>query len=549
MRCGRAVLALALLVGCGRQPEPANAPDAGAGQRDPKAAAGPALQIVVRDGDDLQPLPARMLVAPVAPTKMPNFRSDGWTAAFVANDVLGAPEGVLLVTGRALLPFPDGTYDLSFLQGPEYEMVRRRVTIGPKAVAPVDVTLEHTVHTDGWMAADMHLHTRLSGDSKVAAHHRVISEVASGIRLLVPTEHTYHNDLQPQIDELGYTQRAVSIPGSEYGFDLGHIGVYPVRFDPRGRFYGAPAWEEWPWRSISAEVYFPQIHALAGDPLIIINHPRLPPDLGFFHNLRWRPGQPLPALDLFDGIEVLSGYENSPHETTALLSDWFYLLNLGRRVVGLGNSDTHRIDWLRAGYPRTWLHLATDEPVRVLPEDLREALLSMRAVASNGPFVNLKVNGEDLGALVNARAGHVTARVVADAPGWIDLTRVLLYQNGNLLKEIPVTQRRHPALTEEVEVPVSADGWLVAVAVGDLPLPVEVIGAVKNGMARPFAFTNPVWLDADGDGRVKMAPAAPPQPQPFGAMFQTEEPRTGLGFFDGLPLHAPLDCEPAAWLR
>src|SRR5262249_34663994 len=157
---------------------------------------------------------------------------------------------------------------------------------------------------------------------------------------------------------------------------------------PRGKLFGAPDWEIWPWHHISPEHYFPEIHALPGQPLIVINHPRMPPDLGYFHNLRWTPGEPLPGIDLFDGLEVLNGYENSPRETTRLLRDWFYLLNQGKRLVGLGNSDTHRINWLRAGYPRSWLRLATADPARLLPTDLREGLLGMRAIASNGPWVN-----------------------------------------------------------------------------------------------------------------------------------------------------------------
>lgn len=506
----------------------------------------PGLSLTVRSSDDLQPMPARVIIKPHADTKKPDFRSDGSTGSDYAPGAIGGPDGVMLVTGQARVPLWPGSYDLTLLQGPEYEMVQRSVVVGKGGPVTVDVVLERAVRTDGWLAADMHIHSKVSFDSKVATAHRVVSEVSSGVELLVPTEHVYHYDLQPTLVALGYAGRALSIPGSEYGFNPGHIGVYPVVYDPQGKLFGAPLWEEWPWSHIDPEVYFPLIHALPGRPLVVINHPRLGPDLGYFDNIGWRPGAPLKSAGLFDAVEVLSGYESAPEDVTLLLRDWFTLLNEGRRVTALGNSDTHRIDWLRAGYPRTWLRLPTEEPRRVLPDDLREALVNMRAIASMGPWVNLTVDGKGIGDTVAAGA-QVKVRVEADAPSWIDLTQVQLYQNGALVKTLPIDARvdgRHPVLRQEVTLDISADGWLVAIAVGDRPLPIDVIGAVMNGRAKPIALTNPVWLDRDGDGKIT-PPGGVGQPKPFGVLVQDLPPRASV--FAGPILEAPLDCEPQAY--
>lgn len=515
---------------------------------------GPALEVTVRSGDDMQPMPARVLIYPVAPTPRPDLRSDGWSAAELASGVLGSPEGLLLSAGKGRVALQPGTYDLVLMQGPEYEQVRRRVTISGKEVARIDDVLEHTVRTDGWMAADMHIHSRVSNDSRVQPRHRVVSEVASGVQLLVPTEHSIHNDLQPQIEELGYVGRAVSIAGSEYGFNPGHAGVFPVQVDPRGKLMGAPSWQEYPtWLSYGPEMAFPLMHALPGQPVVIVNHPRLLPDLGYFHNIGWprTPGAPLSTADLFDGMELLGGYEGTPASVTRLLRDWFFLLSDGRRIVALGNSDTHRMDWLRAGYPRTWLKLRTDDPARVLPEDLRLALLSMKAIASNGPWVNLHAGGHEIGEVAKVEGGRITLRVEADAPGWIDIDRVLIYRNGELAQEVPIAgERKHPALRTEIALEVPQEGWVVAAVVGEQPLPTDVIGAVGDGQVRPFAVTNPVWLDLDGDGKIK-APGGVPRPSPFGLVAMRDEQRARLQGGEA-PLHVPLDCDPGAlpaWLQ
>jgi hypothetical protein len=502
----------------------------------------PAIHIVLRDGDSMMPMPGRVIVYPTGATPKPDFKSDGATASVLAPFVIGSPEGVLLATGDGTVGVPAGTYDLLLLQGTEYESVRKSVTVGTDAVTEVDVTLEHTVKTGGWLAADMHIHTRQSFDSKLLAAHRVISEVSSGVQVIVPTEHGYHYDLTSILKTLDYGVRAVSIPGSEYNFQGGHAGIYPVVYDPTGPLLGAPPWQEWPKPNMAdPETYFPLIHQQAGSPLVVINHPRLPPDLGYFLNIRWRPGMPLSTAGLFDGIEVLNGYAMRPFEVAELLQDWFALLNQGVRVTALGNSDTHRIDWLRAGYPRTWLGLPTSEPARLLPSDLREAIVKMRAVASNGPFVQLTIDGKALGETVSVQAGRVQATITADAPAWIDLTRLQIYRNGVLHQEIPITSRTHPALKVDVKIDVPTDGWIVVLALGDAGLPVDVIGAVNGGQALPIALTNPIWLDADGDGKVKAVGVVPPRPVPWKqAMLRGDEDRAQLL----LPLHAPLDCEP-----
>ena len=72
-------------------------------------------------------------------------------------DVLGITDGAILVGGEGTLPIREGTYDILVTQGPEFEQVRQQVTVAGKAIAELDVVLQHSVRTDGWLAADMHI--------------------------------------------------------------------------------------------------------------------------------------------------------------------------------------------------------------------------------------------------------------------------------------------------------------------------------------------------------------------------------------------------------
>ena len=53
---------------------------------------------------------------------------------------------------------------------------------------------------------------------------------------------------------------------------------------------------------------------------------------------------------------------------------------------------------------------------------------------------------------------------------------------------------------EKVEVTSQGDGYVVVRVDGDKPL-APVVGDGKRFTVYPLALTNPVFLDADGDGR------------------------------------------------
>jgi hypothetical protein len=194
-----------------------------------------------------------------------------------------------------------------------------------------------------------------------------------------------------------------------------------------------------------------------------------------------------------NGIELLD--KNAPDSN---LDEWFELLNLGKRYSAVGNSDSHKLIGQYVGYPRTYVRVPDDRPEAVSAEQISRALLSGHAIVSGGPFVVARAEGRaGPGDFVAASSGNVTLEVSVRAPDWMDVRRAEVYVNGQRVTTVPSRATQSPIRIEAV-VPlrVRRDSWIVVAARGDKPLKALMPGTP----AVPFAFTNPIFVDADADG-------------------------------------------------
>ncbi|HEY7956274.1 MAG TPA: CehA/McbA family metallohydrolase [Polyangia bacterium] len=528
------------------------------------------LIFTITDGDDGQPVPSRVIFRPPPHAGFADSITSGrydplsWggnTGAVVGPGVLGSPEGVLLAYGTGEVPVPAGTYSLFITRGPEYEAVETSVTVSAGEVRPISAELERSVDTRGWLAADMHVHTSRSFDSWMRGDRRVISMVTGGVEVIVPTDHNVSTDLAPAIRALGYgPDRVGTVTGNEFNFKEGHAGVYPVAPPPVFRQEGMPpgppdcSMGSTAIYCTTAALAFPRMHAeLPGVTVVTVNHPFWPEgDLGYFTNIQWGAGtaHPLPALlptaGLFDAMEVLNGYQTRATVENNLVADWFFLLEHGHRITALGNSDTHRINWVRGGWPRTWLRLPNDRPGDTTGAGLSEAIKHNRAIASTGPFVIFTADGAQIGdTVVPLRPGVVSLDITADAPAWIDLDRVRVYVDGELRQDFQVSRGLRPVFHTRFDEKIAGDGFIVVFASGSRPLPPDVVGELSHTIGRemlPWAITNPIFVDGDGDG--VWSPPRPAvrhltrPPAPLAAREELSVP-VGCGPDDPTPLETP----------
>ncbi len=250
------------------------------------------------------------------------------------------------------------------------------------------------------------------------------------------------------------------------------------------------------------------------------------------------------------------------------LDDWYNFLNypdpdgIYRKHTGTANSDSHHYgtpDDPEPGSPRNYFYAGHNDPRKATPEQLSQALQDNHNISTNGPFVNMSVDGEPIGSTVSADDGTVDIDIVIKAADWVigdDGFTYDIIANGEWIESgIPVAPEQFEdnvyTTTHEVDLDELddflwgddevRDTWFVIEVHGDTNLypvvqPAEIpqipfeealgelgaafgVGETPDGLApaevtdiQPFAFTNPIWVidDRDGENRTEFTPPEPP---------------------------------------
>jgi hypothetical protein len=508
-----AIVALALFAGL-RHGASAGA---GAGARPPGAPVAPAaghlspegeLAFDVREAPSGGPIPCKLTLIGAEGTPTPQFtrvdigRPEGETAIAAFNRIMS-------LSGVGAAHVPVGTYDVTVSRGPEWDIQTRRVKIGPKgATASLSVRLAHVVPTPGWLSGDFHVHAARSPDSRVPMPDRIYEFVADDVQLIVSTDHNVVADYEPYIRELGAGRFITSAIGDELTTNgWGHFGAFPLPIELERAGQGAVL-----VHGRRPDDFFRDVRGNAPGAVINVHHPRIDSEIGYFDIGAFdarsdKAGRPGFSFD-FDAVEVMNGYQDPVRRSVdRVVDDWFSLLNHEHLVTATGNSDTHHLTFNIGGYPRNYIHILDDRPEAVTPRQIAEAIKGHHAFFTTGPIVTLTVNGGIVGNLVPARGGKAEAEIVVRAAPWISVERVTLYVNGREVKRWPIVTppggggpRPVERFHEKFEVQTPTDGYVVVRVDGDKPL-TPVVGDGKTFTAYPFALTNPVFLDVDGDGK------------------------------------------------
>ena len=432
-----------------------------------------------------RPLPARWTVSGIPPTQTPSFGP--------AERAEGAGRAGYTLTGEGRVQLPPGKYSIVFSQGPERALWESLIDVSQEKGATVRAELPRKVETPGWIAGDFHLHAAPSHDSSISLEDRVVSLIASGIEVAVPTDHNHTTDYAPSVATLGAKSRIFSMPGVEMTTQtFGHFNAYPY---PKEQVLPKLG-------DLSPNGLFSKLRELAPGALIQVNHPRMG-GIGYFNAGKLDPNVAEFARDGFsldfDVIEVVNGFElGQPEVMERNLLEWFSLLSAGRRYTAVGNSDSHWLSREFVGYPRTYLRVSSDDPTAVTPEEVVAALRAGRAFVTNGPFLDVTLGDAGPGDLAKATEGRVTLSVKVRAPAWVDVTRAEAWVNGVRAGVAPAIPdaKGDLRLVWQTDFELERDSWIVVVVHGEHNLDVVL---PKVG-AKPFAFTNPIWIDADGDG-------------------------------------------------
>ena len=450
--------------------------------------------------------PVRILLRGVDGTRDPDFGPDA--LPFQASNL------VFSADGRATVALPPGRYEATFTRGPEFTQAVRRFETFYGATAPVSAEFRRAFESPGWVIADFHNHTTASNDSIADPLGRVVGIAASGVEFAPATEHNRITSFAPYIASIGLTPYLASAGGIELSGRPGpgatnHQNAFPLTVVEHTQGNGAPMTDRDP------RVQIERLYRLDGgaEKFVQQNHP----DISWLYFDRNRDGTrdggfgTLPfthAIEVNRSIARLLADLESPGASPGAAFRWVQMLNQGDRVFATANSDAH-VTKHNNGTIFTYVRSETDDPARLDPRALASAARAGRMVVSNGPFLDVTLDGLPPGSDVPALDRsplRLTARVWC--PPWFDVDRVQVLINGHPEKPLNFTRRAASpgfldaprALRFEREIPLEmkADAHVIVVAVGARSRLGPAAGPYAD--QAPTAVSNPIFIDADGGG-------------------------------------------------
>ncbi len=420
--------------------------------------------------------------------------------------------------GTATLEVRPGTYRIVSSRGPEYDLAATDVVVGPNESRSVTHLLTRVVDTAGFIAGDLHVHSKNSIDSSMSLDERVLALAGEGVEWAVSTDHNFVTDYRPYVARNDLFPWLYPMVGLEMTtLESGHFNGYPLRYDPAPVTRGAFEWASRPPADLFKDLR--GLGSLGPERTIIqVNHPR-DGILGYFSQYQRSPytaeesaptlvqtvlapsGPAFRTKDAkttfsmdFDAIEVANGklfFEihhyrvpdalpagdlpsivpaagkivrkaNGEPGFPGAVEDWFNLLNLGKRFVAVGTADSHSgAD--EAGHFRTMVFVGDDRPVTLTDERLATAFRDRHVVATNGPLLDFWVDDPARGVMgrtIRSAGDRVSLHYQLTSAPWASVARINIWRNGTIAKVVQVDPDRDLArqpLAEVVELPLALD--------------------------------------------------------------------------------------------
>ncbi|MBD3413346.1 MAG: hypothetical protein GF421_02820 [Candidatus Aminicenantes bacterium] len=412
----------------------------------------------------------------------------------------------------AEVALPVGTYLVYASRGPEYSMDKKIVEVLKNQTDNLTFHIDKAVKTPGLVSVDTHMHT-LKSDGRVSISERIKSVVAEGVDVAIATDHNCIMDYSPVLKKMGYKNFLRVISGNEVSTGgVIHYNSYPLLYREAEELNGAinPDSEE-------VSPLFESSRRKDPGSLIQVNHPRSG-SIGYFNNYALDPESAAAAqekFDLsFDVLEVLNGpyYYSSNHQS---IQDWLHLLNRGYYFPIVASSDAHGIDGGEPGYSRTYVICDDPKKEKLDQDGLLKQIKLGHSFLSNGPIVDFKVNEEFIpGDTVTLKSGRVDVFLTIKAAPWVSTEKVRIIINGQRRVVLPLVEP-----TQEVQryfgrisFDVTEDSYIAVEVLGHQTLYPVLQRPASDGIREyatlPYALTNPVFIDVNGNGRFD-----PPNPE------------------------------------
>ncbi|MCB1276265.1 CehA/McbA family metallohydrolase [Prosthecobacter sp.] len=447
-----------------------------------------------------------------SPCRITLTRADGTLQPLFAEPAgaVAARTGVVYSkNGHASISVPPGDYVVHAGRGFEWSVAKQAVSLKVGDTKEMRMELRREVDTSGWIAADSHIHTlTFSGHGDAKIEERMLTIAGEGIELAISTDHNHHTDYAPMAASMGVADRFTPVIGNEVTTKHGHFNAFPIQ--PGAKVVDV-AEDDW-------AILLPAIRATPGVKVITLNHPRdlhsgFVPLGGVQFNPKTGKHRQADALDV-DAMEVVTSAAMQS-DIHLLYRDWFALLNRGHRISAVGSSDSHDVNRFILGQGRTYVAVDDADPSHLNLDEIWHSYREGRLLVSLGLLTTMTVDGRfTVGHLATGLGEKIKVEIIVSGPSWVTADHVELFANGILVREQALSDEHHAGEKARVawELPRPAhDVHLVAIATGpgvtepfwEIPRPYQATS--KTFTPRVIGSTNPVWIDADGDGQFQSA--------------------------------------------
>ncbi|HSY40412.1 MAG TPA: CehA/McbA family metallohydrolase, partial [Polyangia bacterium] len=417
------------------------------------------------------------------------------------------------------LAVPPGHYYVYATRGPFSSLDRTEVDLASGTSTSVTLQVESLasqILPTGVVSGDFHVHGGASFDSSIPDLDRVVSFLATGIDVIIATDHNVVTDYKSTLETLGATSSLVVIPGVEqtpnilwydvpgdrFPKTLGHFNFWPLVPDFLQTRNGAP----WAELREPGQVMddMDKVFLTPATGVRQLNHPyllaKLGRDQGYPQAIGYDPTKPIPATPTdgftfaanalarapggkhrnidWDVEEVMTGASRADWLRYRAL--WFSLLNQGFKRVGTANSDSHSLSIEQVGYPRNLVWGGHDQGMfdfDSFDADVRAGHVE----GTNGPVLDVTI--DDAGRISRPDMAPITVsptatlKISVAAAPWIPVTEARVFVNGvfahtfDLSSLFPSsdpfgTQVSTAAVSLQLAtlLPAKGDAWLVVEA-------------------------------------------------------------------------------------
>jgi hypothetical protein len=465
------------------------------------------IEVQVSDKKTGEGLPCRITIVDDRGALAANYSFPG--------QALAVRPGVIYARdGRARLGLLPGKYTVYATRGMEYGLAQSTVTLSVGQSKQVHMQLAREVPTSGWLACDTHIHTftyARHGDATL--EERMLTLAGEGIELPISTEHNVLVDFSEPARRMKVEKLFTPVVGCEVTTAFGHFNAFPIE----------PGTKPPDFHLSDSPSLMKSIRATPGVQVIVLNHPRdSHANFRPFAATNFNPvsGENLRGPEFtFDAMEVIN---SAAMQSDWMLPfrDWFALLNHGFRVTALATSDSHDVSRFIVGQGRSYLAGNDSDPHQLNVAQACDSIRRGRVLVSLGLLTKMTIDGKfSVGALATGLGPKFQVQVEVLVPSWVQADRVQLFANGIMIQESRLDQRaKNPAKDNPTARTISwtlsrpaHDVFLVAVASGPgVTAPYWPIARPYQPTSRAWdppviGATNPIWLDADGDGKFRSA--------------------------------------------